>query len=70
MGNDVAKEAAMVAMDNIAKDKALDIQIGGQKMVEVSGNDAYVAVEKGKNNISFKYMNNKSNGNGWKIVNW
>merc|ERR1719402_1523323 len=33
-------------MDNIAKDSAMDIQIGGQKMVEVSGNDAYVAVEK------------------------
>ena len=51
MGNDVAKEAAMVAMDNIAKDKALDIQIGGQKMVEVSGNDGYVAVEKGNKHL-------------------
>ena len=53
MGNDVAKEAAMVAMDNIAKDKALDIQIGGQKMVEVevSGNYAYDAVENGNKKL-------------------
>ena len=47
MGNDVAKEAAMVAMDNIAKDKALDIQIGGQKMVEVEVSGNYDAVEYG-----------------------
>ena len=57
MGNDVAKEAAMVAMDNIIKDKALDIHIGGQKVVEVSGNDGYVVVEKGKKNIYCKFMN-------------